>query len=122
MNERELVNVLHQAADSLGLNLWAVARRLEEPERDVAPAFEGGQGFTVELLVRVAQTLGLEVDLRAASPNLRQVGPVPSVVDQVIQRLTPHLVAQQSSAELAPGPVSTAVGQRAEVDPSGEAR
>jgi len=102
MNERELAGALYGAADALGLDLWAVASRLDESEQDVASAFAGRQGFTVDLLVRIAFTLGLEVDWRPASPVPRPVGPIPSVVDRAIERLTPRVAEMPPSAGAVP--------------------
>lgn len=92
MNERELARALQESASELGLDLSAVARHLDQTEPTVAPAFCGGQGFTVELLVGGAHTLGLVVDLRQAGPELRRMSPVPTVVDQAILKVAPHLV------------------------------
>lgn len=121
MNEQQMVEALRDAANNLGLNLWAVARRLDKLESDVAPAFAGGQSFTVELLVRVADSLELEVDLHPAPPKLRRIGPVPSFVDLVVQRLTPHLVESQSSSEKEPVLGSAPDGHQIKSAPTDEA-
>lgn len=98
MNERELARALQESASELGLDIRAVARRLDQTELSVAPAFCGGQGFTVELLVGVAYTLGLEVELRPAGPKLRRMSPVPTVVDRAILNVAPHLVVPTVNA------------------------
>jgi len=111
MNERELARALQESASELGLDLAAVARRLDQTELSVAPAFCGGLGFTVEILVGVAYTLGLEVELRPAGPELRRMSPVPTVVDQAVRRVSPHLVV--------PPVNSPADEPRKEVNPDG---
>lgn len=100
MNERELARTLQETAFALGLDERAVARRLDESESTVAPAFTGGGGFTVELLVNVAAALGLELDLRAAAPTPRRTSAVPTVVDQAILKVTPELFDQGGSESL----------------------
>ena len=120
MNERELVGALRQACAALGWDELALARRLGQTEAEVAPAFSGGDRFTVGLLVRIAFALELEVELRPTAPSVRLVGPVPSVVDRVVERLNPHLIRRQPSSE---GPTKSSLssrGQDAKTSPSGD--
>lgn len=88
----EIRQALAEAAGQLGLDRWTLARRLDLPEPAVDSILACDTTLTVDQLIRAADALELEVVLQAARPRSWLVGPIPSVVDQVVERLFPGSV------------------------------
>lgn len=84
----EILQTLRSAVEQWGLDQWALARRLDVGEEEVAAVFTDGVPLTVDLLISVANALDLEVALQHAPARSRIVGPIPSVVDLAVSRIT----------------------------------
>lgn len=95
---KEIRQMLAEAAEQLGLDRWTLARRLELPERDVESILACDTTLTVDQLIHAAEALELEVVLQAARLRPRLVGPVPSVVDEAVERLVPDRVVHVNEA------------------------
>ena len=96
MDEQQVARLLREETERLGLDSRALARRLDATVREVEAVLAGAAGVSFECVLHVAGALGLEVSLHPAKPALRHVGPVPSVVDEAVRRVAPHLVAMDS--------------------------
>jgi cyanate lyase len=103
MNEQHLVARLAQAADHLGLDASAVARRAELPEALVSLVLAGQVQASLDTLVALAAALELEVRLEPAEIAQRVVGPVPTVVDRAVERVAPERSVYADGAELPRG-------------------
>ena len=84
---------LRRAMQQRGLTEWVLARRAEMSMAQLGQVMGCPDDATVEMLLRVARALDLDVTLAPAEPGIRVVGPVPTVVDRVVLRLTPERVA-----------------------------
>ena len=89
MNQRQLRQRLSEAADAAGLDPWAIARRTEGSEVQVRLALSSQGPCDLELLVDIADAVGLEVVLQPAAHAVRCPGPIPTVVDLAIARIAP---------------------------------
>lgn len=87
MNHAELGAELQKALGESGRTRWELSRRADVRLKLVEDLLTGAGSVPIIALVRVAEALGLEVALVAAKPAARQVGPVESVVDLVVERL-----------------------------------
>lgn len=73
--------------------LWQLAKRAGVDVTEAAAALGGNLIVPAQVLDTVAQAMGLELSLVPASPAPRQVGQVPSVVDNAIEPLMPGCTA-----------------------------
>lgn len=69
--------------------LWQLAKRAGVDVTEAAAALGGNVVVPAQVLENVAQALGLQLELISATPLPRQVGPVRSLVDDALERLTP---------------------------------
>lgn len=97
MNRHQLVRRLGEVAERNGLDAWALARRLDATEAEVASAVAGASDISVDMLVGLAEALGLSVALDDASPAMRHAGPVSTVVDLAVAKVAPDSVVFPTS-------------------------
>jgi hypothetical protein len=97
MNRQQLVRRLGDVAGRNGLDVGALARRLDTTEVEVTSAMSGASDFSVDMLVGLADALGLSVALEDAPPATRHAGPVPTVVDLAVAKVEPDSVVFPTS-------------------------
>ena len=92
MNPSSIHKQLRQALQARGFSDWELSRRANVKTTLVVQALSGGEDLRVETLVRLARALDLELTLTPMTPEYRPVGAVPTLVDDVVMRLSPERV------------------------------
>lgn len=90
MNQTELAGRLRQALEESGRTTWELSRRSNVKLQLVEALLAGVGDAPVRALVRVADSLELDIELMAAGEAHRDVGPVPTVVDVALEQLRPR--------------------------------
>ena len=89
MNQTELAARLRQALEDSGRTGWELSRRSNVKLRLVEALLAGEGDVPVRALVRVADSLELDVELVPAGRELREVGPTRTVVDVALEQIQP---------------------------------
>lgn len=97
MNHVQIGALLKQALAESGRTSWELARRAAVRLESVQGLLEGAGTVPIRDVVEISDALDLEVTVVPSRLTRRGIGPVPSTVDQALERL------HQTQLDLPPG-------------------